>query len=113
MIYDAIVVGSGPGGAVAAATLAQHGKSVLLVDRQEFPRDKVCGDGLPGNVMEMLQNDLGIDVRKANLKHQRIYGISIGAPSGRAMIIPEAADSIYSMVAPRLGFDNMLHQHAL
>ena len=54
MLYDVIVVGSGPGGAIAAAVLAAQGKSVLLADRQEFPRDKVCGDGLPLNVMVML-----------------------------------------------------------
>ncbi len=53
MIHDVIVVGSGPAGAVAAATLAQAGKSVLMVDRQGFPRDKVCGDGLPSNAMKM------------------------------------------------------------
>ena len=84
MVHDVIVVGSGPGGATAAATLAARGKSVLLVDRQAFPRDKVCGDGLPQNVMRMMTNQLGIDPNKAGLKYQRIYGLSIGAPSGRA-----------------------------
>jgi menaquinone-9 beta-reductase len=113
MIYDAIIVGSGPGGAVAAATLAKRGKSVLLVDRQSFPRDKVCGDGMPGNVMRLLDKDLGIDIHKARLNHQQIYGLVIGAPSGREVVIPERPSTQYSMVSPRLYFDNMLHEHAL
>lgn len=113
MIYDAIVVGSGPGGAIAAATLAQRGKSVLLVDRQSFPRDKVCGDGLPGNVMEMLIKELGIDIQKAGLKYQQIYGIDMVAPSGSTLLVREKPSAYYSMVSPRYHFDNMLHQYAL
>ncbi|MBX3062503.1 MAG: geranylgeranyl reductase family protein [Anaerolineae bacterium] len=113
MIYDAIVVGSGPGGAVAAATLAERGKSVLLIDRQAFPRDKVCGDGLPGNVSEMLDKDLGIDPKKAGLKHQQIYGISMVAPSGKSLLVQGKPSQHYSMVSPRYHFDQMLHEHAL
>ena len=41
--FDAVVVGAGPAGAIAARTLATHGASVLLVDRAAFPRRKVCG----------------------------------------------------------------------
>ena len=46
MNYDVIVVGGGPGGSSAAAMLGQAGISTLLLDKSEFPRDKVCGDGL-------------------------------------------------------------------
>ncbi|MCW4024164.1 MAG: NAD(P)/FAD-dependent oxidoreductase [Candidatus Bathyarchaeota archaeon] len=38
------MVGGGPAGATAAYYLAKAGKSVILIDRQTFPRDKVCGD---------------------------------------------------------------------
>jgi flavin-dependent dehydrogenase len=41
--WDAVVVGAGPAGALAAALLARQGASVLLVDRSPFPRPKVCG----------------------------------------------------------------------
>ncbi|MBX9581426.1 MAG: FAD-dependent monooxygenase [Gemmataceae bacterium] len=41
--YDAVVVGAGPAGSVAARELARRGLAVLLVDKATFPRPKVCG----------------------------------------------------------------------
>src|SRR5262245_66434309 len=41
---DVAVVGAGPGGAAAAARLANRGVRVVLLDQHAFPRDKVCGD---------------------------------------------------------------------
>ena len=43
---DLVVVGAGPGGSSTAYYAAKAGLNTLLVDRQEFPRDKTCGDGL-------------------------------------------------------------------
>jgi flavin-dependent dehydrogenase len=42
-IWDAVVVGAGPAGAVTARRLALRGARVLLVDKKPFPRAKVCG----------------------------------------------------------------------
>jgi geranylgeranyl reductase family protein len=44
--FDAVVVGAGPAGSVAAYHLAAGGASVLLLDKARFPRDKPCGGGL-------------------------------------------------------------------
>src|SRR5215216_2515434 len=44
--YDLVVVGAGPGGSSTAYHSAKAGLNTLLIDRQEFPRDKTCGDGL-------------------------------------------------------------------
>jgi geranylgeranyl reductase family protein len=44
--YEAVVVGAGPAGSTAARLLAQRGASVLLLDKQRFPRDKPCGGGV-------------------------------------------------------------------
>jgi menaquinone-9 beta-reductase len=44
--YDLVVVGAGPGGSSTAYYCAKAGLNTLLIDRQEFPRDKTCGDGL-------------------------------------------------------------------
>ena len=44
--YDLAVVGAGPGGAATAYYASKAGLRTLLLDRQDFPRDKPCGDGL-------------------------------------------------------------------
>jgi len=41
--WDAVVVGAGPAGSIAARELARRGRSVLLLDKATFPRPKVCG----------------------------------------------------------------------
>jgi geranylgeranyl reductase family protein len=45
-VYDVCVVGAGPSGSTCAYYLARQGKRVLLLERKEFPRDKVCGDAV-------------------------------------------------------------------
>lgn len=57
--WDLVVIGAGPAGAVAARELARRGRSVLLVDRKTFPRDKVCGGCLSQHAVTALQR-LGI-----------------------------------------------------
>ena len=41
--YDAIIVGAGPAGSTAAILLAAAKWSVALIEKQPFPRRKVCG----------------------------------------------------------------------
>lgn len=57
--YDAIVVGAGPAGSVAAFEMARRGRKILLVDRCSFPRYKVCGGCLGHSSMPILDS-LGI-----------------------------------------------------
>lgn len=52
--FDAIVVGAGPGGSTTAFRLASAGRSVLLLDRAVFPRDKPCGGGLTVRAVKLL-----------------------------------------------------------
>jgi geranylgeranyl reductase family protein len=54
--WDALVVGAGPAGASAAYWLAQHGHSVLVVDKKRFPREKTCGDGLTPRAVRQLHS---------------------------------------------------------
>lgn len=52
--WDLLVAGAGPAGALLAQRVAADGLAVLLVDRQSFPRDKVCGGCLSARTLEEL-----------------------------------------------------------
>jgi menaquinone-9 beta-reductase len=66
---DVVVVGAGPGGAAAAANLAARGRDVVMLEKDRFPRDKVCGDGLTPRVVKELL-DLGLE----DEAHGRVSG---------------------------------------
>ena len=53
-MYDAVVVGAGPGGCAAAYRLAELGCKVALLDKEIFPREKVCGDGVAPRAVHSL-----------------------------------------------------------
>ena len=56
------MVGGGPAGAAAAIVAARAGRSVRLIDKARFPRDKCCGDGLTTGAVRRLEA-LGLDPR--------------------------------------------------
>jgi geranylgeranyl reductase family protein len=45
-VWDVCIVGAGPSGATCAYYLARRGRRVLLLERERFPRDKLCGDAV-------------------------------------------------------------------
>jgi geranylgeranyl reductase family protein len=52
-LYDAIIVGAGPGGATAAYFLGEAGWRVLLLEKESVPRYKTCGGGLSAGMLEI------------------------------------------------------------
>lgn len=58
-LWDALIVGAGPAGSIAAICLARTGKRVLLVEKATFPRWKVCGGCLNRGALEVISR-LGI-----------------------------------------------------
>ncbi|MEO5922533.1 MAG: NAD(P)/FAD-dependent oxidoreductase [Bryobacteraceae bacterium] len=57
-----LIVGAGPAGSAAAIALARRGHRVTLLDRDEFPRDKVCGEGLmPAGIAALARLGILID----------------------------------------------------
>ena len=61
---DVAVVGAGPAGSTLAALLAERGLAVALIDRDEFPRDKLCGEFLSYDALPIAEM-LGIDLTAA------------------------------------------------
>jgi flavin-dependent dehydrogenase len=53
-MYDIIVIGGGPAGTAAAITAARTGSTVLLLERGGFPRQKVCGEFVSAESLELL-----------------------------------------------------------
>ena len=111
---DVIVVGAGPGGSTTAAYLAQHGLNVTLLEKSEFPREKVCGDGLTPRATRALTR-LGVDTSQENgwlhNKGLRVYG---GRTEPFEMDWPDLTDfPPYGLVRPRADFDDMLAKHAV
>jgi geranylgeranyl reductase family protein len=113
---DVIVVGAGPGGAAAAYHLAQTGRSVLLLEKSRFPREKVCGDGLTPRAVRSLVA-MGIDTSPAqpgesgwlHNRGLRVYG-------GDRMLELDWPDLAsypnYGLVRTRLDFDDILARQA-
>jgi geranylgeranyl reductase family protein len=114
MERDVIVVGAGPAGAVSAMALAQKGYDVLVLDRQPFPRDKICGDAVPAGAIDLLYS-LGMEekIRAAGFYH--IDKIRLVSPKGHAMDadLDEHHHKARSAIVPRLQFDALLQQHAI
>src|SRR5437870_5230441 len=60
--FDVAVIGGGPAGSACAAFCAARGLHVVLIEREKFPREKVCGDCLNPECWPILRR-LGIDQR--------------------------------------------------
>lgn len=52
--FDVIISGAGPAGCTAALALGSSGLSVALIEKEKFPREKVCGDAIPAYVPKVL-----------------------------------------------------------
>jgi geranylgeranyl reductase family protein len=110
------IIGAGPGGATAALQLAQLGIECIVVDKAVFPRDKVCGDGLSGKVLTLLERiDKGIGERlqQAMFKLDS-WGVTFVAPNRIGMDIPyrlnyqQDKSNPRGFVCKRIDFDNFL-----
>ena len=110
---DVIVVGAGPGGSATAYHLARHGVRVLLLEKTEFPREKVCGDGLtPRAVRQLIR--MGVDTSpEAGWLHNKGLRV-IGGGVRLELDWPDLASfPNYGLVRTRLDFDDLLAQRAI
>ncbi len=58
--YDVIIIGAGPAGSASAISLStEPNLKILVVDKENFPRDKICGDGLTGDSIRCLK-EIGV-----------------------------------------------------
>ena len=85
-LWDVVIVGAGPAGAIAACHLSADHHKVLLLDRKKFPREKVCGDGLLPDALRCLDAiGVGEKVRAAG---HRVGTSVLVSPSLKEVEIP-------------------------
>src|SRR5918998_1642567 len=109
---DVIVVGAGPGGSATAYYAARAGLEVLLLDRQGFPRDKPCGDGLMPHAAEEISL-MGLGDWLDDPRHGKFSAFSVYTQ--RAFLrqkVPPTLHGPYGYVVPRQETDARLLERA-
>jgi len=114
------IVGAGPAGATTSIFLCKMGIAHVIVDAAEFPRDKICGDGLDLNTIRVLNHiDPGM-IEKELTGNKNSFTASQGfrfiLPSGRAVDIMRTTGTVKNelenkpvfFVSKRSDFDNLL-----
>jgi len=106
---DVLVVGAGPGGCSAAWWLAGRGLRVLVVDKERFPRDKICGDGIAPRAVHALYG-MGLKERLRGrfqvIKGVRFHSTRGGVTEVRYPMGGHFPDHAY--IIPRRELDHLL-----
>jgi menaquinone-9 beta-reductase len=110
------IIGAGPGGATTALFLAKLKIPHILIDKDVFPRDKICGDGLDLKVMRVL-NHLDPTITPAMVfddkEYSQSWGMRVISPTGLYkdfVQTPKEGTKHYPMfcTSKRINFDDFL-----
>jgi geranylgeranyl reductase family protein len=109
--WDVVVVGGGPAGAAcaAAARRADQSARVLVLDRAAFPRDKVCGDGIAPEALDVLEH-LGIEPDALTDGYPEVSRLRLRSPGGTTV---EREMRRPARVVPRAVLDDRILTAAL
>ena len=115
-MYDILIVGAGPAGSTAALYAHKYNLKTLLIDKANFPRDKVCGDALSGKTVRMLK-ELDLLEQVENLDGAIINRITFGSPNNKIFDVylrgtKNNQQIKKGFVIPRKVFDNFLFNKA-
>lgn len=111
--FDAVIVGAGPAGSAAAAILAASGRRVSLLERDRFPRPKVCGEFLSATSRGSLER-LGVrervdavaeTIRRGFVHLPRAEAVAFMLPQPAMGISRYCLDDLLAARAGELGAD--------
>jgi menaquinone-9 beta-reductase len=110
-LFDVAIVGGGPAGSSCAAFCAMAGLQPLVLDREKFPREKVCGDCLNPSCWPVLER-LELADQVQGLPHSKLSSVEFIAIDGRKVVVdlPSGADCEISV--KRSLFDDLLLRRA-
>ncbi|MGH7794946.1 MAG: NAD(P)/FAD-dependent oxidoreductase [Candidatus Binatia bacterium] len=83
--FDVAIIGAGPAGSATAIGLVRLGYHVALIDKKQFPREKLCGDFVNPVNWSVFQ-ELGIEDRILAQPHAKVTGFRITTAAGREAI---------------------------
>jgi len=104
--FDVAIVGAGPAGSAAAILLARAGWSVALVERQRFPRRKVCGECIAASNLALL-DALGVGTEVEHLAGAELRRVALMRGTASVIAPLPPAD------APGRGFGRALGREQL
>ena len=108
-VVDVAIVGGGPAGSSCAAFCAAAGLRVAVIERENFPREKVCGDCINPGCLPILER-LGLATEMEALPHGILDAVDFVTAGGRTV---RANLSGARMIAiKRSAFDNRLLNRA-
>lgn len=113
--YDVIVMGGGPAGSTVASILAREGRSVVLFEKEQFPRHHI-GESLMTDTFWTFQR-MGLLEKLKQSSFTRKYSVAFANPAGkesRPFYFFEANhhESAVTWQVTRSVFDQMLIEHA-
>ena len=103
---DVLIVGGGPAGSSLAYSLAKSDLSIVIMDKEDFPRQKVCAGWITPAVLQELEIDPK-DYAKENVL-QSIYGFRVGQLGQKLVESQYPAGEPASYGIRRFEFDNYL-----
>jgi flavin-dependent dehydrogenase len=109
--FDVAIVGGGPAGSSCAAFCALAGLRTLLIEREKFPREKVCGDCLNPSCWSVLDR-LGLAQRLRDLQHAKLSWVEFIAIDGQKLIVDLPGGDDCEISVKRSLFDDLLLRRA-
>jgi len=106
-MFDVAIVGGGPAGSSCAAFCAAVGLRPLILEREKFPREKVCGDCLNPACWPILRR-LGVAEHIRSSPHGKLNRVDFVELNGRTVTIKLPADDDAEIAIKRSLLDQML-----